>query len=110
MGNNGKILAFQQALALDPTNLSAYMNLAEIAQNKGQYEEAGQLYMEAVKYHPQDAELWLACGRYGLNLQNQDLTKMAYQRALELDPNSQEAKEVLRELEKNDNQIEFNIG
>lgn len=97
--------AFQQALSLDPTHLNAHMNIAEIACHQGRYEEAGQLYLEALKDHPQNIDLWMACGRYALVVNRLDLAKAAFQRVLELDPDLEEAREALQRLGSENSEI-----
>ena len=53
---------FGSELELDPTNANAAYELADMHRDAGQFEEAAQLFEQALKYYPdfEDAHLGLA--------------------------------------------------
>ncbi len=59
---------YQQALQQDPKEMRAYLGLAKVAQEEGQYALANEHYQRVLKEYPNDASIWF---EYGLCLAKQ---------------------------------------
>jgi predicted CXXCH cytochrome family protein len=52
MGNPNEIAEYRRALEIDPDQVLAYLNLGAALYNKGQYEEAIQVYRQGINVNP----------------------------------------------------------
>lgn len=66
---------------------SAYKNIANIANKRGDYEEAMEAYLEAVALDSTDVTLWFRIGVTSLKIHNYSLGSLAFQEALKCNPN-----------------------
>jgi predicted CXXCH cytochrome family protein len=57
MGNPGEIAEYRRALEIDPDQVLAYLNLGGALYNKGQYDEAIQVYRQGINVNPLIASL-----------------------------------------------------
>ncbi len=89
---------FEEAVRLDPTNESPYMNLAEIAASEGDLVQAVNLYQNALKLAPDRGLIYIRLGQLYLK-QGQDISKAKeiWQQGLQKTVDS-DAKLKLREL------------
>lgn len=95
---------FREALRLSPEIIDIKGNLARALFLDGQYEEALPLYKELAAKFPKKAPLQCNLGVVEYQLGNFDASVRAFQQALMIDPNLEDAKEnldkVLRNLKK----------
>ena len=72
MAAMGKVLQeisrLKEAIAKDPKNFEALMQLGELYTSAGKYEQSRQYYQQAVEVNPHDAEAWTSLGLCLLNL------------------------------------------
>lgn len=75
--------AFQQALALDSTHRNALMNLAEVAQVQGRYDDAARHLLHALEAHPDDPEVLTAFGQFAMQIGEPEIAQMAMEKAVQ---------------------------
>lgn len=98
---------YKKVLEDDPNNLRAHVGLGLIYSfgYEGMFMEACYEFEKAVQLSPDDPQLWIWLGKAYQQVawleDNQELllkSKLAFERALEIDPNNEEALKQLRYL------------
>ena len=92
------IEVFRRALSLDPNYLQAHEHLADLYVVQKRYQEAVVHYQKAVELDPKP-RLYLNLGMSYFNLQEYDLAKAAWEKALTINPHYEDAQTNLRLLE-----------
>lgn len=77
---------FQEALALDDSNIELRIHIGETMMELDRFEEAREYLEQATILAPANPLFWCKLGDYFLACENEDDAKTAYQRALELAP------------------------
>ncbi len=91
---------YEQALERDPTNAVLLVDVARAYGLRYRYAEAEKLVNRACDLHPNDAHLQRMLGRSYVRLQQFDRAIACYQRALKLEPHSNDKPQTLFELAK----------
>lgn len=78
----------RQALSKEPTHAQLLLNLAQVAQHKGDFHLAEETYRRVTVIHPSDALHWIALGQFYLQQQQLVEARGAFEEALrrEQDP------------------------
>lgn len=79
--------SFQRALAVDPQQSNAKLNLATLELSYGDFASAVERFEALLKERPKDAMLHMSLGVGLRGLEKYEEAKAAYTKALELDPN-----------------------
>lgn len=84
------IIGFRRALDLNPQYLPAYKHLGMLLLNLKYYNDAKEIYEEAIQVFAEDSELWTSYGYCLIDLGNNKEALEAFQRSIELntDPSS----------------------
>jgi tetratricopeptide (TPR) repeat protein len=77
----------------------AYFYLAYSHLNLGDYEKAEEFFTEALRFTTDDPYIYVGLGVIAQSRQQYPQAKQLYRKALELDPDCQEAKENLRQIQ-----------
>ena len=86
---NEALVAYREAIRLDPGRGDAYLRMAMLEDQQGNFGEAIQMYQKAVKADPKNPNVFCNLG-YSYYLQeNWQDAEEQYRRALKLDPNHQ---------------------
>lgn len=80
------IVAYDEAIRLDPGNAFAWNNKGIVLNEQGKYDEAIDAYDEAIKHDATLAEVWYNRGISLNNLGNNDYAIESYDAALRLEP------------------------
>ena len=78
--------AYQQALQLDPNDLTALSSLARLYAGMGDRERTTQTYQRALKAHPKEPSLWHDLGLYHARAKEWDPALSNLYQAVQLDP------------------------
>ncbi len=78
--------SFRRALALDPHNVSAMLNLGNALQDLRRHDEAVAVYRQAIESSPGNADAHVCLGSAHEACQRYDTALACYARALELNP------------------------
>ncbi len=89
---------FREALRLDPVNVTSLFNVASYRYMAGDYVEARRHYTTTIRLAPEDAEAWLYLGLSEMKLGRAAEARLALQKALQLDPSMDIARQALREI------------
>lgn len=89
--------SFERAVALDPVNSATLVAAATFELRHAGAEQARSLLSRAVERLPGDADLWATLGDARAVLGDPAGARQAYERALQLNPDSQVAKEGIEE-------------
>lgn len=84
-------LCFMECLRLRPDHTLALNNLGNIHYLKGEHEKAMGYYIMAINTDGDNAEAWSNLGAEYLNIQQNDSAYYALDKALQLDPNNENA-------------------
>lgn len=100
---NDAILNIQKAYSLNPYNLNilktkAKTELTLATLNPKFFQEALTSLLKIIELSPTESTNYINVGILYQNLNKLDLAKLAYEKALELNPNSELAKEYLKQL------------
>jgi Flp pilus assembly protein TadD len=87
-----------KAVELQPDSAALHVDLAWFAENKGDMEKAANEIRAAVKLSPEHAGLWAHLGRLMEKVDRTAEAKIAYQRAIAIDPSEPDAKTALSRL------------
>ncbi len=88
---------FNKALNLDPDNIDIYYNLGLMYHDMDDYESALKNFNQCLNFHQEDAfysyktkifEIYISIGRIHLDLQQIDLARINFKKALEINPES----------------------
>ena len=96
------VRTFQQALTLDPNQAGPHKNLGMLYFLRGQYQEAVVHFQQAVSREP-DPQSYLNLGMAYLKLHNATLARTAWEKALALNPQYEDAKVNLQLLDSHRN-------
>ena len=66
--------------------------------HKGKYRAAAERYTRATKFNPTSAEAFFKLGEAERKLNNQDAARLAYQKVMQIAPESKLASEAKRKL------------
>ena len=80
----------------NPMQASKDLRIGKFYWSKGRYIAAAGRFSEATKWNPGFTEAYLRLGEAEAKLGNRDAAKKAYQKVLELSPDSKEAREAKR--------------
>jgi len=83
----GKIAAYTEILVKDP-NSTIFVSLAETYRKMGMFEDARQIISKGLSLHPDFAPAQIVLGRVLCQLDDLEGSVTAFERALELDPDS----------------------
>ena len=81
------VVAFEQAIRLDPGSADAYYNLGGALQELGRLEEALDAYKQAIRLRPNDVEAYNHQGGVLMRLGRLEEGLVAVEQAIHLDPN-----------------------
>ncbi len=85
------LLAYDNAIELDPSNTNAWINKGNALNELGRYNESLQAYDRAIEIDPNSTNAWISKGN-ALNDQGWfEESLQAYDRAIEINPNSTNA-------------------
>jgi tetratricopeptide (TPR) repeat protein len=99
---NQAIDSYLHAVSLQPGFTNARLNLAILFEAQGYRADAAEQYQAILREAPNDAKAHLALGRlYAGQPSTQSLSRQHYQRFLDLEPTSPEAKRVQQWLQEN---------
>jgi tetratricopeptide (TPR) repeat protein len=88
---DGAIREHEKAIAIDPGNVQAHINLIQLYARTGQYERAEQEYRTAVNLDPNRDDGYYNYGVMMFELGHYGEAEQAFRRALEIDPSYAEA-------------------
>lgn len=88
-------LFYRQALEVDPASTEAQKAMGDVSMVRDQPENAMLWYQAAVGTEPDNAQLWLALGMARTEAGFADEANAAFRRVIELDPDNQEAQQML---------------
>jgi Tfp pilus assembly protein PilF len=86
---------YQEALQFDNACLAAYVGLARVYRDVGDYERALDVYRKGMDKHPREVGLWVEMGMCQARRKDFDGAIRTLQRAVEMDPEHQEALKTL---------------
>lgn len=90
--------AFRRALGLAPGAARIHYNLASFLMASGRWREAAEEFRRALEFGWEDSETWHRLGLAHRRLDEVQLARRAWVRALELDPDNQSARSNLEAL------------
>lgn len=92
---DGAIREFKKAIELRPGYADAYHNLANVYHHKGDLKAAVNFYQQAVSFNPKLFESYYNLGLIYLNSGEFDLAKLELEKALEIRPEDESARQAL---------------
>jgi Tfp pilus assembly protein PilF len=93
--NDEAIVKFRKATELNPSQIILHVRLAEVAELLNQLAEADTQYAQVVAIDPKAAWAWVMWGNFLLKAERFQDAKYKFDRALEIEPTSQAAKDGL---------------
>jgi tetratricopeptide (TPR) repeat protein len=87
-----------EKFALDPLESDRNLKVGDYYWHKGKYRAALGRYERATKYNPSSAEAFFKVGEAEQKLKNQDAAKIAFQRVIQLAPDSKLAHDARKKL------------
>ena len=87
---------FKSGIKINKNNAKLYNNLGHVYENRKQYREAEELFLQASLIQPDDTGSWINLGRVLKLQQRLDEAELALQKALELMPNITEKGQSFR--------------
>jgi protein O-mannosyl-transferase len=93
------IPAIEKAIELEPKNVDAFHNLAHCNVSLGRLDQAIEAYRQCVTIQPNDAHAWYRLGKVYMTSKNNSEARTCFQRVLEIDANSTEARRMLSQLD-----------
>ncbi len=91
----GAIREFKKAIKIKPDYADAYHNLANVYHHKGDIKEAVTFYQQAISFNPKLFESYYNLGLIYLNSGEFDLAKLELEKALEIRPEDESARQAL---------------
>jgi len=91
---------FKEALNINPDTLNVYNSLGIIYRKQKNYKEAIVQYQKGLKVDPEDENIWFNLGRAFLDNKKPLDAKRAFEKALSLNMNFTDAREMLNKLDK----------
>jgi len=88
-----------EILQISPGSVNVFNSLGVLYRKKGDLKAALSQYRKALKVHPKQPHIYYNIGRLYFELKRVSEAKSHFQKALMLDPDFQEAKEVLEAIE-----------
>ena len=85
------MMAYEEALQLDPTDTHIIARMAMMYQNKGNSKEAVEMYDRAIAENPEDTNLWFNRGILFFNMDQYEEAIKSFNKVIELDPNDVES-------------------
>jgi tetratricopeptide (TPR) repeat protein len=82
--------AYQQALAIDPNYVPAYLSLANLYSSQEDYPRALDTYNKALKKNPKSAQVWEGLGMLHARKKEWDQAIASLKKAVELDPENRQ--------------------
>jgi len=83
--------AYQEALRLDATCLSAYVGLGRVYTDLQDYERALETYRRGLEKHPKEVALWFAQGMCLARMKDFTRAAGSFHKAIEIDPENRDA-------------------
>lgn len=88
-----------EILQENPDTINVYNTLGVLYRKKGDYPGALRQYERALKIHPDEPYIHYNIGRIHVDMKDLNRARSSFQKALELDPEFREAREVLEAME-----------
>ena len=88
-----------EILQISPDSVNVFNSLGVLYRRRGDLQTSLNYYRKALKVHPEEPHIHYNIGRLYFELKLPDQAKTAFNKALELDPDFNEAKEVLNAIE-----------
>lgn len=82
--------AYQQALALDPKCIPAYLGLGQLLQDMGKFAEAEKIYKKGLEIQPREGSLYFGLGVCQARQKNWDKALASLKTATEIDPKNRD--------------------
>jgi tetratricopeptide (TPR) repeat protein len=101
---------FEQAYALDPNLLAAYLNEGIALLDLQRLEPAGQILVKAAEQRPKDARAWFNLGLLHRKLDETEQALAAFGRVAQLDPNDADTHYFLGALHQSARQLDLAIA
>jgi len=80
------LLAYEEALRMDPLNFYAWNGKGTTLYNQGNYRKALESYLRAAEIEPDNAVVWVSAGLVLIRLQRYQQALVHFERALSTDP------------------------
>lgn len=80
------LLAYEEALRMDPLNFYAWNGKGTTLYNQGNYRKALESYLRAAEIEPDNAVVWVSAGLVLIRLQRYQQALVHFERALSIDP------------------------
>ena len=85
------MIAYEEALALDPNDTHIISRLAMMYQEKGNSKEAIEMYDRAIAANPEKTDLWFNRGILYFNMENYEEAVKSFNKVVELNPKDAES-------------------
>ena len=88
-----------EILQISPDSINVYNSLGVLYRRRGDLKTSLNYYQKALKVHPKEPHIHYNIGRLFFELKRPEKARACFNKALALDPNFKEAKEVLTAME-----------
>jgi glycosyltransferase involved in cell wall biosynthesis len=91
--------SFQNALAIEPSNIDALLNMAEMSMLLNQGDTAINFCRKAASFHPQNIDAWVMQGDFNVEMNQAGEAIRCFNEALKIDPSNTSIMQRIQQLQ-----------